>query len=151
MGQQQILLIVLSIILVGISVSVGITMFKSYALTANQDAIIYDIINIASDAYQYRLKPSMLGGGNGTFKDFKLANGFGNNANAKYEVRVLQNGQVIEVIGKSNSYNGATVAAYYDLNLKIIDDPSSIEGVNVESTGGVQTGFRLNGWGNASH
>jgi hypothetical protein len=93
----------------------------------------------------------MLGGGNGTFKDFKLASSLSNNANAKYEVRVLQNGQVIEVIGKSNSYNGAAVVAYYDLNLKIIDDPSSIEGVSVESADGVQTGFRLNGWGDAAH
>lgn len=73
MGQQQILLIVLSIILVGIAIIVGISMFKSYSITAHQDMLMIDIINLSSLAYQYRIRPSSLGGGNGSFENFDIS------------------------------------------------------------------------------
>jgi hypothetical protein len=39
MGQQQLLLIILGVIVVGIAVAVGITMFKDNAVSANRDAV----------------------------------------------------------------------------------------------------------------
>ncbi|MCB5231256.1 MAG: hypothetical protein WCX83_03130 [Candidatus Cloacimonas sp.] len=147
MGQQQILLIVLSVILVGVSVSVGISMFKSYALTANQDAIVYDIMNIASTAYQYRLKPSTLGGGNGSFNNFTLPSHSSENSNAKYNVRILQDGKAIEIIGTSNSYDSATITAYYDLNLNLINDLSNVEGMEFgKGPSSSSTGYIMEGW-----
>jgi Tfp pilus assembly protein PilN len=40
MGQQQILLIIVGIILVGIAVAVGITMFKDQAKISSTDALL---------------------------------------------------------------------------------------------------------------
>jgi len=77
---------VLSVILVGISIAVGISMFKAYALSSNKDSMILDVINIGSLAYQHRLKPSMLGGGNGTFENFKPEPGLLKNGNGSYEI-----------------------------------------------------------------
>ena len=48
MGQQQLLLIVLSVIIVGIAVAVGITTFQSNAVEANRQAVISDLVNYAS-------------------------------------------------------------------------------------------------------
>ena len=70
MGQQQILLIVLSVILVGIAIAVGITMFQAQAKQGNIDAIISDLNNLGSVAYQYRIRPETMGGGGGTFDGF---------------------------------------------------------------------------------
>jgi hypothetical protein len=67
MGQQQLLLIILGVIVVGIAVAVGITMFKDNAVSANRDAVTNDLVNLASRAQQYYRRPAALGGGEGTF------------------------------------------------------------------------------------
>lgn len=67
MGQQQILLIVLSVILVGIAIAVGITMFRAQAVQSNLDAIIADLNNLGAMAYQFRIRPVSMGGGGGTY------------------------------------------------------------------------------------
>ena len=67
MGQQQLLLIVLSVIIVGIAVVVGINMFGASAVSANQDAVINDLMNFASRAQQYYVKPIGMGGGGNDF------------------------------------------------------------------------------------
>jgi Tfp pilus assembly protein PilE len=67
MGQQQLLLIILGVIVVGIAVAVGITMFSDNAVSANKDAVVNDLVNLASRAQQYYRRPQALGGGGGTF------------------------------------------------------------------------------------
>ena len=67
MGQQQLLLIVLSVIIVGIAVVVGINMFSASAASANLEAVTNDLLNLASRAQQYYVKPTGLGGGGNSF------------------------------------------------------------------------------------
>lgn len=67
MGQQQLLLIVLGVIIVGIAVVVGINVFTASSSNANRDAIISDLTNLASMAQQFYRKPTALGGGANTF------------------------------------------------------------------------------------
>lgn len=63
MGTQQILLIVLSVIIVGIAVAVGITMFNAQATNANRQAMIGDMNNFAASALAYYKTPATHGGG----------------------------------------------------------------------------------------
>jgi len=66
MGTQQILMIVLSVIIVGIAVGVGITMFQNQAKTSNRQALLGDLRNFSSNAIAfYKIPSSMGGGGNG--------------------------------------------------------------------------------------
>ena len=67
MGQQQLLLIVLSVIIVGIAVVVGINMFSASAASSNLEAVSNDLLNLASRAQQFYVKPSGLGGGGNSF------------------------------------------------------------------------------------
>ncbi len=62
MGQQQLLLIVLGVIIVGIAVVVGINLFGSSAKQANEDAIIQECLSIISQSQQWARKPQVLGG-----------------------------------------------------------------------------------------
>lgn len=73
MGQQQLLLIVLGVIIVGIAVVVGINLFNSSAKDAGRDQVVSNLTNLASKAQQYYKKPTSLGGGNNTFQGFALA------------------------------------------------------------------------------
>ena len=67
MGQQQLLLIVLGTIIVGVAVVVGINMFTTGAVNAERDALLQDVNNVASTAASYWRKPAALGGGARTF------------------------------------------------------------------------------------
>jgi len=67
MGTQQILLIVLSVIIVGIAVAVGITMFNAQAANSNRQAVIGDMNTMAASAMAYYKTPTTHGGGAGTW------------------------------------------------------------------------------------
>ena len=67
MGQQQLLLIVLGVIIVGIAVVVGINVFTASSANANRDAVISDLTTLAAMAQQYYRKPVAMGGGGNTF------------------------------------------------------------------------------------
>jgi hypothetical protein len=72
MGQQQLLLIILGVIVVGIAVVVGITMFQDNAISANRDAVVNDLVNLGARAQQYYRRPVSLGGGSNDFTNIKM-------------------------------------------------------------------------------
>jgi len=67
MGTQQLLLIILGVILIGIMIAVGITMFTDQSAAANRDEITNDLVNLAAQAQKYYRKPAVLGGGSNSF------------------------------------------------------------------------------------
>lgn len=67
MGQQQLLLLVLSTIIVGVSIVVGIGMFQDSAMNANIDTVTQECVTIASKASEWWNKSEALGGGGGAF------------------------------------------------------------------------------------
>jgi hypothetical protein len=67
MGQQQLLLIILGVIVVGIAVAVGISMFSDSAISMNRDAVTNDLVNLAARAQQFYRRPTALGGGGNSF------------------------------------------------------------------------------------
>jgi len=73
MGQQQLLLIVLGVIIVGIAVVVGINVFTASSTNANRDAVISDLTTLAAMAQQFYRKPVAMGGGGNAFNTSKGA------------------------------------------------------------------------------
>ena len=113
MGQQQLLLIILGVIVVGIAVAVGITMFADSAVNANRDALTNDLVNLASRAQQYFRRPSSLGGGGNSFAALTATTaGIGLltnkpvNGNGSYYIKVAGSGTgtaaVVEIEGLGN-------------------------------------------------
>lgn len=86
MGQQQLLLIILGVIIVGIAIAVGLQLFQSGSVGANQDAIINDIMNIAAHAQQYMIRPTSMGGGGGAFTGYTLPTRLAGTGNGDYVV-----------------------------------------------------------------
>lgn len=72
MGQQQLLLIVLGVIVVGISIIAGITIFREYALSTKRDALFNEANHIAAMAMSYYRTPSVMGGGSNSFVGFDI-------------------------------------------------------------------------------
>ncbi len=67
MGQQQLLLVILVTIIVGIATVVAINTFSSASDTANVDAVRQDLLSLSAAAQQYYMKPEALGGGGQDF------------------------------------------------------------------------------------
>ena len=66
MGTQQVLLIVLSVIIIGVAVAVGITMFSTQSASSNRNAVIADLQEFGRRAIAFWKTPAgMAGGGNG--------------------------------------------------------------------------------------
>ncbi len=72
MGQQQLLLIVLGVIIVGIAVVVGINLFNANAEESAKDTLVSEGTNLGAMAQQYFKKPVALGGGGNTFAGFTI-------------------------------------------------------------------------------
>ena len=90
MGQQQLLLIVLGVIVVGIAVVVGINLFNANAEEANKDGIVSDATNLGAMAQQFYKKPASMGGGSNTFtgwdQDWVDNTGLDSTANGTYTI-----------------------------------------------------------------
>ena len=84
MGQQQLLLIVLGVIIVGIAVVVGINVFTASAEEAAKDAVVSDCTTIGAMAQQYYRKPVAMAGGGNDFTGFAVPAALTSNANGTY-------------------------------------------------------------------
>jgi len=102
-GQQQLLLIVLGVIIVGIAIVVGITTFKSNAVSANRDQVMNILIHLASRAQQYYMKPTSMGGGNRDFKGFALTAVDTGNASGSFSATVTQPSGAAYVAGSTTA------------------------------------------------
>jgi hypothetical protein len=64
MGAQQILMIVVGVIIVGIAVAVGFYMFGSNAYSANRSALAAELQTLSTPLLQFWKLPSSMGGAN---------------------------------------------------------------------------------------
>jgi hypothetical protein len=111
MGQQQLLLIILGVIIVGIAIAVGISMFSSSSVQSNKDAIINDLNNLAANAYQFRIRPTTMGGGGGSYtggSGFAIPTKLASNDNGTFTG--TNAAQAVTIVGTSAQGYGTVTA-----------------------------------------
>ncbi len=123
MGTQQLLLIVLGFIIVGIGVVLGIGIFDANAAQSYRDAITQDCLHLASSAQGFYRKPAALGGGENTFDNIDIADcGMeaetdmlkAENMNATYEI--AGRGQTFTVTAVSKTESEKSVVLICDMS-----------------------------------
>jgi len=118
MGQQQLLLIILGVIIVGIAIAVGITMFRDNAVSSNRDAIANDLLHLAAKAKHFYKRPTSMGGGGHSFVGLTansagmlilVTTGFSDNSNATYTIKTAGDASSVEFrgVGKAPLDNGS--------------------------------------------
>lgn len=127
MGQQQLLLIVLGVIIVGIAVVVGINVFTASSSQANQDAVIADLTQLASMAQQHYRKPTALGGGGNTFTGWDIPGSLDTTGNGTYAATV--GAQSVTLTGTGNEKG--TVHPANKVKVTMVVGPSSITSTTV--------------------
>lgn len=109
MGQQQLLLIVLGVIVVGIAVVVGINLFNANAVSSNRDGVVSDLNNLGAMGQQYYKKPTSMGGGGNTFTGWTLPSELDTTANGNYGLTVNAQSLTIQGYGTENGTNGSKI------------------------------------------
>jgi hypothetical protein len=106
MGSQQMLLIIVGVLMVGLMIAIGITMFGDNASASNRDAIANDLAAHASRAQVYQKRPKSIGGGGGSFQGFRLSYGATTNSNGTFAVSSATGTVVtIEGIGHETGFD----------------------------------------------
>ena len=118
MGQQQLLLIILGVIIVGIAIAVGLSMFTAQSVGANRDAIIADLTNLAANAYQYRIRPTTMGGGGGSYSGYTIPPSLATNENGSYSLGTVGTTSVT-FTGTSAQYTSDSVTGTYGSDGKL--------------------------------
>ncbi len=116
MGTQQLLLIILGVIIVGIAVVVGVSIFGSNAQQANADAVTQDCLRIAAGAQAYYKKPTMLGGGGNSFTGLTLQDcgwSSSTNQNGSYALSSISSSS-FTVTGTGNESVTVTMEVFAD-------------------------------------
>lgn len=116
MGQQQLLLIALGIILVGLAIFVGINLFSSNAADAKRNNIINECVNLAAMAQQHYRKPSALGGGSRTFTNWEIPLALRQTENGRFEAQVQAQQIVITAIGNEVVTGNDSVEVQFTIN-----------------------------------
>lgn len=99
MGQQQLLLIILGVIIVGVAIFVGVNYFQSHAVEAKRNNVINELVNLAAMAQQHYLRPQSLGGGSRSFTGWRIPPELVVTANGHYTAQVFSDSVVINGVG----------------------------------------------------
>jgi len=129
MGQTQLLLVILGVLLVGIAIFVGISMFEANAVENSRTAIMADLNAFASRAHAYYWKPTTQGGDNKSFTGVTLRLIFplAENNNARYYLESASQDQcIIDGVGKVVASNGDSVR----VRIRITEPRNYIEILN---------------------
>ncbi|MCK4654942.1 MAG: hypothetical protein KAU01_10915 [Candidatus Cloacimonetes bacterium] len=121
MGTQQVLLIVITVIIVGIAIAVGMTMFNQNAIKSNRHACIADANNFATIALAWWRTPVSQGGGGqvnlNTAVIDDLGSYIGYNYNSSSNTLYTSNGSyVLSNAGNNNLKIVATGNEFYNGN-----------------------------------
>ena len=116
MGTQQLLLVILGVVVIGIAIAVAYAFFSAESTASERDALINDLNSLAAAACQYRSALRTLGGGQGSFSDFVIRGSMRSNDNGSFSIADAQ-------------VNSITLTAICAVN------PSNTIRVTVESDG----------------
>ena len=124
MGQQQLLLLVLGIVIVGLATVFGVFVFQEQSRRHTGDDLLSRNVTIAQEAVNWRGRSSVHGGGGGGNFNPLADDGFvklgmsASVATGDFAI-VSANGQVLEVVGVSRRF--PDVGAYVRLSGDDID------------------------------
>jgi Tfp pilus assembly protein PilE len=109
MGSQQLLLIVLGVIIIGLMVLAGISIFSAYSESSNRDQIIASLYDLGQMAQTHYKKQEVSGGGGGTFSGWDIPQNLKNTEIGTFAANVNANRVNLSCNGKHKGLNGSTL------------------------------------------
>jgi hypothetical protein len=113
MGQSQLLIIMISVLIIGIAILAGTGFFQADEIDSNKKAMINDIHNITANAVRYYRRIPALGGGGYSFNGYAVPTQYQSNLNGRYSVTAL-NPNVLQITGISGRDSACTMTTQID-------------------------------------
>lgn len=110
MGQQQLILILLAIMVIGVAIAAALGLFGSNQAETNKLAIVNDLNNLRAMAYKFRIRPVTMAGGGGTYAGFTMPSKLLSNENAIYTLSVTADEITVVATSYAQSTNTITVS-----------------------------------------
>ena len=127
MGQQQLLMIVLAIIIVGIAIAVSMELFRSNAIESKRDILIDETSYLGTMAIQYFKKPKELGGGGKSFVGWTIPPSMIQTYNGNFMTANVSASEVVitgtgtEVVTGTDSIKVQTTVTAEEMNSIVIN------------------------------
>src|SRR5438874_7959448 len=86
MVQQQLLHSIPAGLSFGLAIAVGISQFGAHSTQANKDGVTTSVVNVSANAYQYKIRPTTMGGGSGSYVGYVLPTKMSSDDNGTYAV-----------------------------------------------------------------
>lgn len=88
MGNQQLLIIVIAVVIISIAIATGVTLFRDSAASSNRDQLVADLAQYAVRAQAYYRRPAAFGGGESSFNGLTIQKitAHGANMNGTYSM-----------------------------------------------------------------
>jgi len=115
MGQSQLLIIAISVLIIGIAILAGAGFFGDEDIDANKKAMINDVNHIAMNAARYYRRIPALGGGGYSYMTYVLPTGYRSNLNGTYSTNPISK-DVLQISGVSTRDSSDTMTAQIDQN-----------------------------------
>jgi len=137
MGQQQLLLLILGVVVVSMAVVVGIGMFQDHAVDHNRAAVMVDLKTLATKAQSYYNRPMTMGGGSHSFVGLTAdARGLGmlagpkytDNANGTYTIKT--DGTVTQVVLHGTGKVALSDGSYPEYDITVTAQAQTLVKVN---------------------
>ncbi len=128
MGQQQLLLIVLGVIVVGIAVVVGINLFSASSASSNRDAVISHLTTLGSNAQLFYRKPIPLGGGGIAFTGWTIPTNLASTASGTFTATVAATSVTLVGVGNQTGNDGST-----NVKVTMVIGPNSITSTTINN------------------
>ena len=128
MGQTQLLLVILGIILVGVAIYVGIQMFQYNSVDDVRNSVMTDLNSYAARALAYYGKPATQGGGDKSFDGATMSKIFpmADNVNGRYYVESAEGDNCV-LVGVGKAIAGADSVR---IRLRVTPQRNTIEIIN---------------------
>lgn len=117
MGQSQLLVIALSVLIIAIAILAAVGYFRSHDVEANKHAMINDVNRIAHLALRYYSRPVSLEGGGHSFIGFAVPSNSRSNLNGVYSALAISPTD-LEITGVSARNSNNTITAQIDTDGK---------------------------------
>jgi hypothetical protein len=100
MGQQQLLLLVLGLIVIGVAIALAITLFRTNAIASKRDMLANECMSLGTMAMEYYRKPVSFGGGGREFTGWRIPTTMVTTENGHFNAEVEK--KLVVITGTGN-------------------------------------------------
>jgi len=126
LGQQQLLLIVLGLVVIAIAVVIGISLFRAHAISSKRDILTNETIDMAAQAISYYKRTREFGGGGKSFIGWQIPPQLQNTINGSYVIDQINKDEVViiatgtEVVTGNDSIQVKTTVVPDNYQIEVI-------------------------------